>query len=80
MRNVTVHVKWGNGEHQSNARVALWIYQFVASGMTGAEYTNSNGEAYFRLDVDSGAEVSVYVERQERIIRRPIREDYYVTV
>ena len=70
---VRVHVN-GVG---SGTKVTLFIYQFMASGLTSPEYTNSEGDAYFDVDTDSGADAEVYVGGQLKISRAPIKETYY---
>ena len=61
----------------SGARVALEVHQFLAGGVK-TETANSEGTAYFHLDVDAGAEVTVYVDGKERVRRGSIQDVYYV--
>jgi len=78
MRYVTVRVVDSGGRPRSGVRVALYVYQFAASGMKDPQWTDSNGEADFTLDIDEGAEISVYVDGQERVGRGRVRAEYKV--
>ena len=49
---VRVHV----GGAGSGVKVSMFIYQAMVSGMTNAEYTNSEGDAYIDLDTDQFAQ------------------------
>ena len=71
---VRVHIN-GKG---SGRRVALFIHQFLASGMTPYAYTNAQGDAYISVDTDAGADAEVYVDGNKVISRAPIKETYYV--
>lgn len=71
---VRVHVNWVG----SGTKVSLFIYQFMASGMTNAEYTNGEGDAYIEVDTDQGADAEVYVAGQLRVKRSPIQNLYYI--
>ena len=77
MRNVLVRVFKSDGRPAERERVSIWVYQFAASG--GKEqYTNSNGEAEFNLDMDSGAEISVSVNSKEYFSRGSVKGSYRV--
>ena len=80
MKYVTVRVVGSGGNPQSNAKVSLYISQTFASGMKGPEYTNSDGEVDFDLDIDEGAQVSVYVNGQERVSLGSVKAEYRVIV
>ena len=73
MRYVTVRVVDSGGRPQSNIRVAIYVNQFAASGMKDPQYTNSDGETEFALDIDTFAEISVYVDGQERVKRGSVQ-------
>ena len=80
MRYVSVRVVNSSGQPSHGTRVALDVHQAFASGMK-AEYTNSEGGlAEFTLDVDDGAEITVYAEGNEKVKRGSIRSSYTVTV
>ena len=78
MKYVTVIVTDSAGNPLPQVRVAIFICQFAASGMKEAEYTNSAGEADFRLDVDTNAEIEIYVDGNVAVPRGPIRGEYIV--
>lgn len=48
--------------------------------MKGPEYTNSDGEANFSLDIDDGAEITVYVNGNAKVGRGSVRSEYKITV
>ena len=72
--SVRVHVG-GAGE---GVRVALYIHQFMASGMTKTVVTNSQGDAYIEVDTDAGADAEVWVGSEKRVSRSAIKDTYYV--
>ena len=72
-QQVVVRVSGGAG-----ARVALDIHQFLAGGMK-TEYASSDGCARFDLDTDAGAEITVYVNGNEKVQRGPIKSHYEVS-
>ena len=77
MRNVLVRVFKSDGRPAERERVSIWVYQFAASG--GKEqYTDSNGEAEFNLDIDSGAEISVSVNSKEYFSRGSVKGSYRI--
>ncbi len=80
MKHTTILVVDGGGRPQSNARVALEIHQFAAGGMKGPEMTGSDGRADFSLDIDDGAQITVYVDGKEKVGRGRVRSEYKVTV
>ncbi|MBC7529383.1 MAG: hypothetical protein H7308_17780 [Chthonomonadaceae bacterium] len=80
MKYVTVRVIDSNGRPQSDVRVSLLVYQTLASGMKTPQYTSSNGEANFDLDIDQFAEISVYVKGEERISRGSVKAEYRIIV
>jgi hypothetical protein len=80
MKHITVKAAYSDGNAASGVRVALEVHQFIAGGMTGAEYTDRNGEAHFSLDIDSGAEISVYANGDLKAGRGSAKSVYYVTV
>lgn len=71
---VRIHVN-GVG---AGTKVSMYIYQTLASGMTDAVYTNSEGDAYIDLDTDRFAEAEVYVGGQLRERRGGIKDTYFV--
>lgn len=78
MKYVTVRVVDSGGRPQSNAKVALWVGG-IAGGFVQPQYTNSNGEADFKLD-DSYSEISVSVNDKERVPRGSVRAEYKVVI
>lgn len=77
MRNVVVQVFDGSGRPAQNERVSIWVYQFLAGGVK-EQQTDSNGEAEFNLDIDSGAEISVNVNSKEYVKRGSVKDGYRV--
>ncbi len=66
------------GNPMSGSLVGVWVHQALASGLKEEKYTNSSGEASFDLDVDSGAEITIYVDHSEKASRQPIRGQHTV--
>jgi hypothetical protein len=79
MRYISVRVVDSTGRPKYYSRVVLEINQFLANGVKEA-HTDGDGLAQFQLDVDDGAEITVYVDGTESISRGPIRADYKVAV
>lgn len=77
MKNVLVRVFDGNGKPTQNARVNIHVYQFLASGQR-EQYTDSNGEAEFDLNIDDGAEISIGVNSTERVRRGSVKGSYRI--
>ena len=77
MKNILVRVYSPTGTPAQNARVCLWIYQFLASGSKEGT-TNSSGEIEFDLDIDNGAEISINVDGVEYIRRCNIQGVYRI--
>jgi hypothetical protein len=80
MRYVSVRVMESNGRPARDARVSIHVSQFLASGSVPDQNTNSEGLTEFELDVDSGADITIYVNGQEKVSRSSIRSDYKVTI
>ena len=80
MKYTSVRVVSGGGSPEAGARVSIYVSQFAASGSVDDQYTDSNGEADFSLDIDDGAEITVYVNGQERIGRGAVRSNYTVSI
>lgn len=80
MKYTTVRVVDSGGRPQSNAKVSIYVHQFMAGGMTEPQYTNANGEANFKLNIDDGAEIGIYVSGNEKISRGSVRSEYKVTI
>lgn len=78
-KEVTVTVRNSSGNPQRDVRVAIEIHQFLAGGMK-TEYTDSNGEADFSLDIDEHAEITIYVNGNEKVSRGSVESEYYVTI
>ncbi len=78
MQNVLVRVYSSSGRPVSGARVNVYVYQFLAYGYVPEQYTDSDGEAEFDLDVDNGAEISISVDGSERVGRGRIRGSYRI--
>ena len=79
MRYGRVRVVNSSGSPQSNVRVAIEVHQFAAGGVK-TEYTDSNGEAKFELDIDQFAEITVYAGGNEKVRRGSVRAEYTVAV
>ena len=77
MRNVLVRVFDGNGRPAQKERVSIWVYQFLAGGVK-EQQTDSNGEAEFNLDIDSGAEISISVNSKECVSRGSVKGSYRI--
>lgn len=80
MKYATVRVVDSGGRPQSNAKVSVYVHQFAAEGMKDAQYTNSDGETDFKLDIDDGAQISIYVNGSEKVGRGSVRSEYKVTI
>lgn len=78
MRYVTVRVVNSGGRPESNAKVTLWVGG-IAGGFLTPEYTNSDGEADFKLD-DAYSEISISVNDRERVPRASVRADYKIVI
>ncbi len=78
MKYVTVRVVDGSGRPQSNAKVAFWVGG-IAGGFLPPQYTNSDGEADFKLN-DSYSEISVSVNDKERVPRGSVRAEYKIVI
>ena len=78
MRYVTVRVVDSGGRPQPNTRVSVYVHQFLAEGMKGPEYTNSDGCVEFALDIDTFAEISIYVNGNETVKRGSVRAEYKI--
>jgi len=77
MRNVLIRVFKSDGRPAERERISIWVYQFAAGGVK-EQHTDSNGEAEFNLDIDSGAEISVSVNSKEYISRGSVKGSYRV--
>ena len=80
MKYATVRVVDSSGRPQANIKVSVCVHQFTAQGMKDAQFTTSDGETDFQLDIDDYAEISIYVNGSEKIGRGSVRSDYTVTV
>ena len=80
MKYVTVRVVNSSGSPVSNAKVSVYVHQFLAEGMKNPEYTNSDGEAEITLDIDDGAQISIYVNGSERVGRGNVRATYTIPI
>lgn len=80
MKYITVRVVNSEGRPQYYARVSVYVYQFAAEGMKEAQYTNADGETDFKLDIDDGAQIAIYVNGSEKIERGSVRSEYKVTI
>jgi len=80
MRYVSVRVVNSDGRPARDARVAIEVHAFLAGGVFAPQYTNSEGLAEFQLDVDQSAEITIYVNGNEKVQRGNIRADYKVTI
>ena len=78
MRHVTVLVVDASGRPRPNTRVSIYVIQSFASGMKGPQYTDSSGEAEFRLDIDETAQISVYVDGNEHVQAGSVKAAYKV--
>lgn len=77
MRNVLVRVFKSDGRPAQGERVSIWVSQFLASGVK-EQQTNSDGEAEFNLDIDSGAEISISVNSSEKVSRGSVKGSYRI--
>ena len=68
-----------DGKPCPNKRVGVFVYQFAASGMKDSVYTDANGEACINLDTDDFAEISIYIDGDEKVKRGNIRGEYHIT-
>ena len=80
MRYVSVRAVNSGGHPVRDVRISLYVYQFLASGFTGAQNTNSEGLTQFQLDADQGAEIAVYVNGHEKVKRGSIKAEYTVVI
>ena len=78
MRYVTVRIADSGGRPQCCAKVSIYVHQFLAEGMKGPEYTNSDGSVEFALDIDQFAEISIYVNGNESVKRGSVRAEYKI--
>lgn len=75
-----VRIVDSGGRPQSGIKVSIFVSQFLASGFRPEQYTNTDGEAEFSLDIDNGAELTIYANGQEKISKGPVRADYRVII
>lgn len=80
MKYVTVRVVDSGGRPQSDVKVSIYVHQMLAEGMKGPEYTDASGLTDFDLDIDEHAQISIYVNGNERVPRGSVRADYRVTI
>lgn len=78
MKYVSVRVVDSGGRPLRDSRVGIEVHQFLAGGMK-SEHTNSDGLCEFQLDVDKGAEITIYVDGNLKVSRGSIKSDYKVT-
>lgn len=78
MRYTKVRVVGSDGRPLRNTRVGIEIHQFAAGGVV-AETTDSEGLAQFQLNVDTFAEITIYVNGQVRVPRGSIKSEYLIT-
>jgi len=79
-RSVLVRVYDSNGRPAPGRRVTVWLFQFLASGSLPEKRTDQNGQAEFVFDADSGADLSIYVDGNAKVMRGQIRSDYRVSL
>lgn len=79
MRNILVRVFNYEGKPVQSARVTINVYQFLAGGQK-EQYTNSNGEAEFSMDIDDGAEISIGVNGNEKVGRGKVLGNYRLSL
>jgi hypothetical protein len=80
MKYVSIRVRDSGGRPQAHVRVGIFVSQFAASGAVSDQYTDSDGETNFSLDIDDGAEITVYINGQERVSRGRVRAEYFLTI
>ena len=80
MASIMVRVVGSDGRPRSSERVSVYVYQFGASGMKEAVYTDSDGEADFDLDIDTHGEISIYVNGNEKVGRGSVKSEYRITI
>lgn len=78
MQSVLVRLCDSGGRPLRDAKVGIEVHQFLAGGFKPNEYTNSDGEAEFDLDVDEGAEITVYVNGTDVVRRGRIQGSYRI--
>lgn len=76
MKHVKVTVVDSGGSPKSDIKVSIYVHQFAAQGMTEPQYTDRDGEANFKLNIDEYAEISVYVKGDEAIKRGSVKAEY----
>jgi len=79
-RYISVRVVDSGGRPVRNARVVIHASQFLASGSLPEKYTGEDGSADYETDFDASAQVSVYVNGQERVRSGPIQAEYKVVI
>ncbi len=63
---IYIHVIDDNsGDPVADARVSVYIGQFMASGIKDCGRTNSNGTVSVDLDIDNGAYIMLYANGTE---------------
>lgn len=67
-----------DGKPSHGARVSVQIHQFMAGGFTPDQNTDTEGIASFALDIDSGAEITVYVNGQPKTHRGSPHGQYQI--
>ena len=80
MRNVLVRLFNSDGRPVQGAKVVCWVYQFAASGWKPEQYTDSNGETEFDLDIDAGGEIAISVNGVEKVSRSKPKGSYRLEV
>jgi hypothetical protein len=79
-RNILVRVFDGGGRPVSGAKVSIWVYQFMASGLAASGQTAGDGEFEADIDIDASGEISISVNDKERVSRSSPRGSYRIEI
>lgn len=80
IRYSQVRVVDASGRPVKDAKVSIFVHQFMASGFVSDQYTNADGLAQFELDCDNGAEVTISVNGYPKTSRGTIQGQYSIFV
>ncbi len=79
MRSIQVYV-FSGGSVAQGAKVTVWVYQFGASGPLEPVYTNNDGVATVRFELDTDGEISISVNDNEKIKRGGVKDTYRIDI
>lgn len=80
MQYISIRVLDTSGRPKHNARVAIGVNQFLASGVLQPKFTNTDGLVRFELNIDNFAEIEIYIDGKEMVSRGKVKSEYFITM